>query len=86
MATDPVSLEFLGEQLKRVQADIRDLTSRVLLVETDQADMRRDLARLESKVDVLAERTDDRFDQVVELITASFRTLRADIEELKPRP
>ena len=86
MATDPVSLEFLGEQLKRVQADIRDLKARVLLVETDQADMRRELARLDSRVEVLAERMDDRFDQVIELIKSSFRTLKADIEELKQRP
>ena len=86
MATDPVSLEFLGEQLKSVQADIRDLKARVLLVETDQADMRRELARLDSRVEVLAERMDDRFDQVIELIKSSFRTLKADIEELKQRP
>jgi septal ring factor EnvC (AmiA/AmiB activator) len=86
MASEPVSLEFLGEQIKRVQADIRDLKGRVLLVESDQSEFRRDLARLEGKVDALAERSDDRFDQVVELINSTFRTLKADIDELKQRP
>ena len=85
MASEPVSLEFLGEQIKRVQADIRDLKGRVLLVESHQSELRRDLARLEGKVDALAERTDNRFDQVVELIKSTFRTLKADIDELKQR-
>ena len=96
MASEPVSLEFLGEQLKRVQADIRDLKSRVLLVENDQSEMRRDLerdfTRLEGKVDALAERTDDRFDrmdqvlqQLLRTLSGQFADLKQDIESLRKR-
>lgn len=92
MASEPVSLDFLGEQLKRVQADLRDLKGRVLLVESDQAEVRRDLARLETKVDVLVERTDDRFDQLDQRFVELFRTMaqhfagvKQDIEDLKKR-
>ena len=92
MASDPGSLELIGEQLNRVQADIRDLKGRVLLVENDQADMRRDLARLDTRVEVLAERVEDRFDQVdqrfVELfrmLNQNFASVRQDIAALKQR-
>ena len=87
MPEDAVSLEFLGEQLKRVQADIRDLKGRVLLVESDQGDLRRDVARVEVKIDVLLERVDDRFDQVdrrfsdlFRVIADQFAALRNDLE------
>ena len=83
MAGENVSLDLIGEQMKRLQADIRDVKGRVLLVESDQGELRRDLARVDTKIDVLAERTDDCFGQVVELLKVSFRTLKADIEELK---
>ncbi len=65
----------------------------MLLVETDQADMRRDLARVETKIDVLAERTDDRFDQLDQRFVELFRTMaehfagvKQEILELRKRP
>ena len=95
MAGDPVSLEFLGEQLKRVQADIRDLKARILLVESDQADLRRDMERqlvaltqLETKIDVLSERLDDRFDKQDDRFLEMFKLLaglKHDIDGLKER-
>ena len=90
MASDPVSLEFLGEQIKRVQADIRDLKGRILLVESDQGDLRRDMerrmAQLEARLEVLGERMDDRFDQVDQRFLELFKLLaglKHDIDGLK---
>ena len=87
---DEVDLRFLGEQIKRVQGDVR-------LLKTDMAQMRADSAKVESdiaalKADTTAirndlgafrETVDDRFDQQVELMKSSFRTLSQELAELK---
>jgi hypothetical protein len=62
--SEDVDLCLLGEQIKRLQSDVRDVKARVLLVESDQGELRQDFSRLESKVDALVERTYDRFDRV----------------------
>jgi predicted nuclease with TOPRIM domain len=66
-----IDFQFLGEQIKRLQSDVRDVKARVLLLESDQGEMREDFRRLEGKVDrletridVLVEHTDDRFDRI----------------------
>ena len=89
MTDEPIDLRFLGEQIKRVQGDVR-------VVKTDGAQMRADLSRLEGEVagvkadvtrvemrlDAFAESVSDRFDQVVELIKSSFRSLHQRIDGL----
>jgi chromosome segregation ATPase len=99
MADDPIDLRFLGEQIKRLQGDVR-------VLKTDGAQVRADLSRLEGEVagvkaditrvemrmDAFAERVDDRFDQTIDLIKSNFRTLvqkmdnvEAKVDELSKR-
>ena len=87
---DDVDLRFLGEQIKRLQGDVRQ-------VKTDMAQMRADytkvdsdvvalsasLVRMAGQLDAFRELVDDRFDQQVELLKASFRSLSEDIQSLK---
>ena len=90
MAEENVSLDFLGEQIKRLQSDVRDVKGRMLLFENDQGELRQDLLRLETKVDALVEVTDDRFDRVDErfvelfqMLNQQFAAVKQDIEVLK---
>jgi hypothetical protein len=64
MADENIDLTFLGEQIKRLQTDVRDVKARMLLLESDQGELRQDFLRLERKFDVLVERYDNRFDHV----------------------
>jgi chromosome segregation ATPase len=90
MAEDRIDLNFLGEQIKRLQGDVR-------VLKTDGAQTRADLSRLEGEVagvkadimrmdmriDTFAERVDDRFEQMIELIKSSFRTLDQKLEDVR---
>ena len=92
MADEQIDLRFLGEQIKHVQGDVR-------VLKTDGAQVRADLSRLEGEVagvkaditrvemrmDAFAERVDDRFDQLVELLKTSFRTLNQKIDTTNER-
>jgi archaellum component FlaC len=87
---DDVDLRFLGEQIKRLQGDVRQ-------VKIDMAQMRADYTKVDSDVvavgaslvsvagqlDAFRESVDDRFDQQVELLKASFRSLSEEIQSLK---
>ncbi|NVN85831.1 MAG: hypothetical protein HXX15_07040 [Rhodopseudomonas sp.] len=87
---DEIDLRFLGEQIKRLQGDVR-------LVKTEMAQMRADnvkvnsdvvalsaaLSRMEGQLDAFRESVGDRFDQQVELIKSSFRALSEDIQTIK---
>jgi septal ring factor EnvC (AmiA/AmiB activator) len=89
MADEPVDLRFLGEQIKRVQGDVRVLKTDgaqtradLSRLEGEVAGIKADITRVEMRMDAFAERVDDRFDQVVELIKSSFRTLDQKIDKM----
>ena len=89
MAED-VDLRFLGEQIKRLQGDVRQVKSDTaqmradnVKVESEVAALKADLARLENKLKVFRESVDDRFDQTVELLKSSFRSLSEEIRSIK---
>ena len=88
--TDEVDLRFLGEQIKRIQGDVRQLKSDMaqmradqVRVESDVAALKADIARMEGKLEGFRDSADDRFDQVIELLKDSFRTLHQEIESIK---
>jgi hypothetical protein len=71
MSDDKISLEFLGEQMLRMRADIRGLTSGHMKLESEQATLqaeligvRADVRRVETKLDNFMASVDARFDQV----------------------
>jgi len=87
MADEPIDLRFLGEQIKRVQGDVRVLKSDVAQLRAEQsklegevAGVKADVTRVEMRIDTFAERVDDRFDQVVELLKSNFHILDQKIE------
>ena len=87
---EEVDLRFLGEQIKRLQGDFRQVKSDMaqirannVKVESDVAALKADLVRIEGKLEAFPESVDDRFDQNVELLKDSFRSLSADIKSLK---
>ena len=87
---EEVVLRFLGEQIKRFQGDVRQVKSDMaqmradnVKVESDVAALKADLMRIEGKIEAFRESTDDRFDQTVELLKSSFRTLSAEVNSLK---
>ena len=89
MADEPVDLRFLGEQIKRVQGDMRVLKTDVAQLRADHsrlegevAGVKADVTRVENWLDAFAERVDDRFDQMVELIKSSFRTLDQKLDRV----
>jgi septal ring factor EnvC (AmiA/AmiB activator) len=87
---DEVDLRFIGEQMTRLQGDVRQVKADMsqmradnVRVESDVAALKADLARIENKLEVFRESVDDRFDQNVELLKSSFRTLSNEIKALK---
>lgn len=90
MMAEEADLRFLGEQIKRLQGDVRQLKADVSNIKADVGQFRSEQLRLENefaqlgrRFDVFIERVDDRFDQVVELIKSSFRTLAGELESLR---
>jgi predicted nuclease with TOPRIM domain len=84
MADEQVDLRFLGQQIKRVQGDVRVLKTDVAQLRADNsrlegevAGLKADVTRIENRIDAFAERVDDRFDQVIELIKSSFSHSRS---------
>ena len=87
---EEVDLRFLGEQIKRVQGDVRLLKTDMAQMRADSAKVESELAaldakftRVENNLEAFREIVDDRFDQQVELIKSSFRTLMTEIQTLK---
>jgi len=88
--SEELDLRFLGGQIKRLQGDVRQ-------AKTDMAQMRADnvrveggvaglkagLTRIENKLKAFRESVDDRFDQTIELLKSSFRSLKDEIASLK---
>jgi hypothetical protein len=78
MSDGKVSLDFLGEQMLRMQADLRGVRSEQVKLESEQANMQAEMAgmrvdvasidtkvdRVETKLDNFAASVDARFDQV----------------------
>ena len=89
MAED-VDLRFIGEQMKRLQGDVRQLKTDMaqmradnIKVESDIAAVKADLSRIESKLEAFRESVDDQFEQNIELLKRSFRSLSQEIADLK---
>jgi septal ring factor EnvC (AmiA/AmiB activator) len=87
---EEADLRFLGEQIKRMQSDVRQMKSDMaqmradgVRVESDVASLKADLSRIENKLEAFRESVDDRFDQTVELLKSSFRTLSNEVNSLK---
>jgi hypothetical protein len=83
MADENLDLNFLGEQMKRLQGDVRQLKADVSQVRGDQLRLEGDLNRLDRKLDALIERTDDRFDQVDERLLQILRVMGQQFAELR---
>jgi chromosome segregation ATPase len=90
MAEEPVNLRFLGEQIKRVQGDVRVLKADGAQVradlsrlEGDVAGVKADITRVEMRLDAFAEHVDDRFDSMVELDKSNFRILDQKMDEVR---
>jgi hypothetical protein len=90
MADENLDLNFLGEQIRRLQSDVRDVKARMLLLESDQGELRQDFLRLERKFDVLVERYDNRFDQIDDrfsrlygFLEEQFRLVSDELRELR---
>jgi septal ring factor EnvC (AmiA/AmiB activator) len=87
---EEADLRFLGEQIKRLQGDVRQVKSDMaqiradnVKVESDVAALNADLTRIENKLEAFRESVDDRFDQTIELLKSSFRTVSNEIKALK---
>jgi hypothetical protein len=52
-------------------------------VESNMVGLKADLARIDNKLEAFRESVDDRFDQTIELLKSSFRTLQVEIQSLK---
>ncbi len=87
---EEVDLRFLGEQIKRLQGDVRLLKSDMAQMRADSAKVESDIAALKADttairndLEAFRETVDDRFDQQIEFMKSSFRTLSQEIAELK---
>ncbi len=76
---EEVDLRFLGEQIKRLQGDVRVLKSDMAQVradsarvESDVASVKADIARVDTKLEVFREFVDDRFDRMEEFTRSNF--------------
>ncbi len=89
---DPADIRFLGEQIKRPRGDLRTLKADgaqtradLSRLEGEVAGVKADVTRVEMRLDAFAERVDDRFDQMTELIKSSFRILGQKVDTLDGR-
>jgi len=86
---EEVDLRLLGEQIKRLQGDVRQVKSDMaqiradnVKVESDVAALKADLTRIENRLEAFRESVDDRFDQTIELLKTSFRAVSEEIKSL----
>jgi len=87
---EEADIRFLGEQIRRLQGDVRQVKSDMaqiradnVKVESDVAALKADLTRIENKLEAFRESVDDRFDQTIDLLRSSFRSLSTEINSLK---
>ncbi len=81
MSDDKVSLDFLGEQMLRMQADLRGVRSEQIKLESEQTSMRADFVRLEAKVDGLDVKVDG-LDSKVNSLDSKMDSLDAKVGRL----
>jgi len=79
MSGDKVSLDFLGEQMLRMQADLRGVRSEQVKLEGEQANLRADIHRLDSKIDGLDAKVDG-LDAKVDGLDAKVNGLDAKVD------
>ena len=95
MADDNVDLRFIGQQLQRVQTDLRVLqTDQKQLrteVQGDLHEMRGEVRALHGEMgevgahlDAFRESVSDRFEQVIDLIKSIYRSLDEKVDRLLP--
>jgi predicted nuclease with TOPRIM domain len=83
---EEADLRFLGERIKRLQGDVRQVKSGMaqvradnVKVDSDVAALTADLARLENRLEGFRESVDDGFDQTIALPKDNFRSLSNEI-------
>jgi chromosome segregation ATPase len=88
--TDDIDMRFLGEQIKRLQGDVRQVKADMAQMRADNVKVDSDvvalhaaLSRVEGRIEALTESIDDRFDRQVELLKSSFRSLHQEIQTIK---
>jgi hypothetical protein len=88
--SEELDLRFLGEQIKRLHGDVHQVKTDMAQIRADNvkvesgvAGLKADLTRIENKLAAFRETVDDRFDQTVELLKSSFRSLKDEIASLK---
>lgn len=80
---EEVDLRFLGEQMKRLQSDVRQLKSDMAQGRVETVKLESELVAIKGDIDAFRESVSDRFDQQTELIKSSFRALSLEIQTLK---
>ncbi len=87
---DEIDLRFLGQQIKRLQGDVRQVKSEMTEVRADSVAVKSDvgalgasLSRMERQLEAFRESVDDRFDQQIELLKSSFRSLSEEIQTIE---
>jgi hypothetical protein len=90
MADDNIDFRFLGQQVKSLQADVRDLRSGHLRRESDVVGMRADISRIEAHIGELAQPNDNhhranqaQFAQLAQTATTNLQIILAELTELK---
>jgi archaellum component FlaC len=87
---EEIDLRFLGEQIRRLQGDVRQVKSDMSEMRTDvggelvalRADMvavKAELGRADGRLEAFRETVADRFEQQIELIKSTFRSLSQEI-------
>jgi archaellum component FlaC len=80
---EEIDLRFLGEQIRRLQGDVRQVKSDMAQMRTDVGGelvgLRGEISRVDGKLEAFRETVDDRFEQQVELIKSTFRSLSQEI-------
>lgn len=77
---EEIDLRFLGEQIKRLQGDVRQVKSEMAQMRTDVGV---ELSRADAKLEAFRETVDDRFEQQIELIKSNFRSLSQETARLR---
>jgi uncharacterized protein YlxW (UPF0749 family) len=86
MSDEKINLDFLGEQMLRMQADMRGVRSEQVKLESEQTSLRADFRRLETKVDGLDAKVDgldakvDRLDAKVDRLDATMNLRLTNLE------
>lgn len=82
MSDDKLSLNFLGEQMLRMQADLRAVRAEQIQLESEQSNFRADLKRVEGKVENIGRSVDARFDQGNQTAATNLALTLSAIEKL----